>query len=93
MNPVPRYRVKYLTKRAQIVAGTTAGKHGDQQIRPEHLLYGVLRVARDPLGAGLGRRVAATCPASAYAPARLLLAEHNIDLQQFGDDLLASLTA
>ncbi|HEY3717357.1 MAG TPA: hypothetical protein VGL39_22770 [Jatrophihabitantaceae bacterium] len=53
MNPVPRYRVKYLTKRA----------------------------------------LAGTCPASAYAPARLLLAEHNIDLQQFGDDLLASLTA
>jgi ATP-dependent Clp protease ATP-binding subunit ClpA len=46
----------YLIKRAQFIACTTAGKRGEAELRPEHLLYGVLRVARDPLGTGLGRR-------------------------------------
>jgi hypothetical protein len=82
----------YLTKRAQFIACTTAGKHGDQQIHPEHLLYGVLRVARDPLGTGLGRRgrrdlARLGLRAGAPHPVRLLLAEHDIDPRQLGDDL------
>ncbi len=87
----------YLTKRAQHIACVTAGKHGETQIRPEHLLYGVLRVARDPLGTGLGRRgrremARLGLRAGAPHPVRLLLAEHGIDAQQLGEDLLASRT-
>jgi ATP-dependent Clp protease ATP-binding subunit ClpA len=87
----------YLIKRAQFIACTTAGQHGDKQIRPEHLLYGVLRVARDPLGAGLGRHgrremARLGLRAGAPHPVRLLLTEHGIDLHQLGEDLLASRT-
>jgi Clp amino terminal domain, pathogenicity island component len=35
----------YLIKRAQHIACITAGRHGDEQIRPEHLLYGVRRAS------------------------------------------------
>ncbi len=87
----------YLIKRAQHIACVTAGRHGQTQIRPEHLLYGVLRVARDPLGTGLGRRgrremARLGLRAGAPHPVRLLLAEHGIDAQQLGEDLLASRT-
>jgi len=87
----------YLIKRAQFIACTTAGKRGDQQIRPEHLLYGVLRVARDPLGSGLGRRgrremARLGVRAGAPHPVRLLLAEHHIDLHRLSEDLLAGHT-
>jgi hypothetical protein len=87
----------YLIKRAQFIACTTAGKQGDVQIRPEHVLYGVLRVARDPLGSGLGRRgrremARLGLRAGAPHPVRLLLAEHGIDLHKLGEDLLASRT-
>lgn len=85
----------YLIKRAQLIACTTAGKRGDAQLRPEHLLYGVLRVARDPLGAGLGRRgrrevARLGLPIGSPHPVRLLLAEHDIDLDRLAEDLLAS---
>ncbi|HYS38461.1 MAG TPA: Clp protease N-terminal domain-containing protein [Pseudonocardiaceae bacterium] len=87
----------YLIKRSQFIACTTAGKHGDKPIRPEHLLYGVLRVAHDPLGSGLGRRgrrdmARLGLHVGAPHPVRLLLTEHDIDLRQFGEDLLASRT-
>lgn len=85
----------YLIKRAQLIACTTAGKRGDTQLRPEHLLYGVLRVARDPLGTELGRRgrreaARLGLPLGAPHPVRLLLAEHDIDLDRLADDVLAS---
>lgn len=85
----------YLIKRAQLIACTTAGKRGDARIRPEHLLYGVLRVARDPLGTGLGRRgrreaARLGLPIGAPHPVRLLLAEHDVDLDRLADDVLAS---
>jgi ClpA/ClpB-like protein len=88
----------YLTKRAQHIACLTAGKHGHEQIRPEHVLYGVLRVARDPLGAGLGRRgrremARVGVRAGAAHPVRLLLSEHGIDPRQLGEDLLAGRTS
>ena len=84
-------------QRAQFIACTTAGKRGDQQIRPEHLLYGVLRVARDPLGSGLGRRgrremARLGLRAGVPHPVRILLAEHHIDLHQLSEDLLAEHT-
>jgi len=85
----------YLIKRAQFIACTTAGKRGEAEIRPEHLLYGVLRAARDPLGTGLGRRgrremARLGLRAGAPHPVRLLLAEHGIDLDQLAEDLLDS---
>ena len=85
----------YLIKRAQFIACTTAGKHGDTEISPEHLLYGVLRAARDPLGTGLGRRGRREATRLGLRigtpnPVRILLTEHGIDLEQFGEDLLAS---
>jgi ATP-dependent Clp protease ATP-binding subunit ClpA len=87
----------YLIKRAQFIACTTAGKRGEVEIRPEHLLYGVLRVARDPLGSGLGRRgrreiARLGLRAGAPHPVRLLLAEHGIDLERLGEELLDSRT-
>ncbi|OHV58921.1 hypothetical protein BCD48_05785 [Pseudofrankia sp. BMG5.36] len=88
----------YLIKRAQLVACTTAGARGEAEIRPEHLLYGVLRVARDPLGSGLGRRgrrdaARLGLPVGAAHPVRLLLTGQGIDLDQLGEDLLGSLAA
>jgi ATP-dependent Clp protease ATP-binding subunit ClpA len=84
-----------LIKRAQFIACTTAGKRGEAEIGPEHLLYGVVRAARDPLGTGLGRRgrreiARLGLRAGAPHPVRLLLAEHGIDLDRLGEDLLAS---
>ncbi|MDQ1720577.1 MAG: hypothetical protein QOI26_311 [Pseudonocardiales bacterium] len=88
----------YLIKRAQFIACTTAGARGDTETRPEDLLYGVLRVAKDPLGTSLGRRARRELArlgltAGAPHPVRLLLTEHGIDLDRLGEDLLASATA
>ena len=83
----------YLIKRAQFIACTTAGERGEAEIGPEHLLYGVLRVARDPLGSGLGRRGRREAArlglrAGSPHPVRLLLAAHGIDLERLGEDVL-----
>lgn len=87
----------YLIKRAQFIACTTAGKRGEAEIRPEHLLHGVLRTARDPLGSGLGRRsrhevARLGLRVGAPHPVRLLLAERGIDLGLLEEDLLDSRT-
>lgn len=87
----------YLIKRAQLIACTTAGKCGEVEIAPEHLLYGVLRVARDQLGSGLGRRgrremARLGLRVGAPHPVRLLMVEHGIELDRLGQDLLASRT-
>ena len=63
--------------------------------RPEHLLYGVLRTARNPLGSGLGRRgrrevARLGLRVGAPHPVRLLLAEQGIDQNQLGEDRLHS---
>lgn len=82
----------YLIKRAQFVACTLAGKRGESEIRPEHLLYGVLRVARDPLGTGLGRRGRREATRLGMQPGRphpvrLLLAGHRLDPELLADQL------
>jgi hypothetical protein len=84
----------YLIKRAQFIACTTAGQRGEAEVMPEHLLIGVLRVARDPLGTGLGRRgrreaARVGLRVGTPHPVRLLLEEHNINREQLGEDLLA----
>jgi hypothetical protein len=87
----------YLIKPAQHIACTTAGRRGEIEIQPEHLLYGVLRVARDPLGSALGRRgrremARVGLHAGGPHPVRLLMAKHGIDLESFADDVLAHRT-
>jgi ATP-dependent Clp protease ATP-binding subunit ClpA len=87
----------YLIKRAQHIACTAAGKRGEVEIGPEHLLYGVLRDARDPLGSGLGRRgrremARLGLRAGAPHPVRLLMAEHGVDLETFAGDMLVNRT-
>jgi ATP-dependent Clp protease ATP-binding subunit ClpA len=82
----------YLIKRAQLTACTVAGNQGQAEMQPEHLLYGVLRSARDPLGTGLGRRGRRDLnrlglPAGAPHPVRVLLAERGIDLEQLCQQL------
>jgi ATP-dependent Clp protease ATP-binding subunit ClpA len=88
----------YLIKRAQVIACATAAKRGEAEIRPEHLLYGVLVVARDPLGTGLGRRGRRELSRlglreGAPHPVQLLLAEHGINLDGLRDELLADAAA
>ena len=45
-----------LAKRSLAIAARLASRRGDTGIGPEHLLYGVLHDARDPLGTQLSRR-------------------------------------
>jgi hypothetical protein len=87
----------YLIKRAQFIACTTAGKRGEAEIGPKHLLYGVLRVAGDPLGSGLSRRSRREMArlglrVGAPHPVRLLMAEHGIDVDRLSADLLDNRT-
>jgi hypothetical protein len=48
--------VYVLAKRALEMAAWFAARRGDAGIGPQHLLYGVLCDARDPLGTHLSRR-------------------------------------
>jgi ATP-dependent Clp protease ATP-binding subunit ClpA len=80
-----------LTKRAQIIACTLAGSQGKTQIDPEHLLYGVLRTARNPVGAGMGRRGRQEMTRRGMAvgephPVQILLAELGIDMRHLSSD-------
>ena len=45
-----------LAKRALEMAARFAARRGDAGTEPQHLLYGVLCDARDPLGTQLSRR-------------------------------------
>ncbi|WP_250286997.1 hypothetical protein [Frankia sp. CiP1_Cm_nod2] len=86
----------YLIRRAQVIACTTAGRRGEAEIRPEHLLYGVLRVARDRLGSGLGRRGRRDAARLGLRvgmahPVRLLLTGQGIDVDRLSEDLLGDL--
>jgi hypothetical protein len=47
-----------------------ADHRGDGGIGPEHLLYGVVRDARDPLGTWLGRRSRRRLAAHGWTPGR-----------------------
>jgi hypothetical protein len=67
-----------------------ATRRGDHEIGTEHLLYGVLRDARDPLGIQLSRR--GRWPPSGSSrddpnPVRLLVAPHHIDPSQLAAQL------
>jgi hypothetical protein len=53
--PSPGSAVCVLAKRALEMAARFAARRGDAGIEPQHLLYGVLCDARDPLGTQLSR--------------------------------------
>jgi ATP-dependent Clp protease ATP-binding subunit ClpA len=83
-------------KRALEIAAKFAVRRGDSGIGPQHLLYGVLQDARDPLGTQLSRRSRRQLAPLGFAagganPVRLQLQAHGIDLQQLTAELCASL--
>lgn len=76
--------VYILAKRSFEIAARFADRRGDAGIEPEHLLYGLLQDARDPLGTQLSRRTRRQLAALGWTdgrpnPLRLLLEARNID--------------
>jgi hypothetical protein len=74
-----------MAKRSFDIATRFADRRGDVGIGPEHLLYGVVHDARDPLGAQLSRRSRKQPATLGWAagrpnPLRLLLEARGIDL-------------
>jgi ATP-dependent Clp protease ATP-binding subunit ClpA len=85
-HPRPRPLCGYLlTKRAFEFAARHAADRGDPGIGPQHLLYGVLQDAHDPLGTQLGRRSRAELTMLGFArgrpqPVRLMLEAHGVTI-------------
>jgi ATP-dependent Clp protease ATP-binding subunit ClpA len=84
--------VYLLAKRAMEMAARFAAQRGDNGIGPQHLLYGVLEDARDPLGTQLSRRSRRQLAPLGFAvgrpsPVRLQLQARGIDLHQLATDL------
>jgi Clp amino terminal domain, pathogenicity island component len=76
-----------LAKRSFEMAARFADQRGDTGIGPEHLLYGLLQDARDPLGTQLSRHSRRELAALGWTagrpnPLRLLLEACNIDLNR-----------
>jgi len=87
--------VYILAKRALEIAARFAARRGDAGIGPQHLLYGVLQDARDPLGTQLSRRSRRQLAPLGFAPGRpnpvrLQLQAHGIDLNPLTADLRAT---
>jgi ATP-dependent Clp protease ATP-binding subunit ClpA len=74
-----------LAKRAFQLAARHAAQRGDPGIGPQHLLYGVLQDARDPLGTQLSRRSRAELTMLGFTqgrhqPVRLILEARGITI-------------
>jgi hypothetical protein len=87
--------VHLLAKRALHIAAQFAARQGDPGIGPEHLLYGVLQDALDPLGTQLSRRSRRQLAPLGFTPGRpnpvrLQLQAYGIDLRQLAADLRAA---
>ena len=87
--------VYLLAKRAMEIAARFAAHRGDAGIGPQHLLYGVLQDARDPLGTQLSRRSRRQLTPLGFAadrpsPVRLHLQARGIDPSQLATDLYAA---
>jgi ATP-dependent Clp protease ATP-binding subunit ClpA len=87
--------VYLLAKRSFAIAAELADRRGDPGIGPEHLLYGVLHDARDPLGAQLSRRSRRQLAAFGWTsgrpnPLRLMLEARGINLTQLAAELKGS---
>ena len=79
--------VYLLAKRSLHIAARFADRRGDVGIGPEHLLFGVLHDARDPLGTQLSRRSRRRLAGLGWTagrpnPLRLLLEARGVDLTQ-----------
>lgn len=84
--------VYLLAKRSFGMAVRFADRRGDAGIGPEHLLYGVLHDARDPLGTQLSRRSRRQLATLGWSagrpnPLRLVLEARGIDLTRLAADL------
>lgn len=84
--------VYLLAKRPFDIAARLANRRGDAEIRPEHLLYGVVHDACDPLGTQLSRRSRSQLASLGWAagrpnPLRLLLEARGIDLIRLATEL------
>lgn len=92
-HPRPRPLCGYLlAKRALHLAADHADERGDNLLTPQHLLYGVLRDAQDPLGTQLSRRSRTTLASLGWTPGRpnplrLLMQAHGIDPARLVTDL------
>jgi ATP-dependent Clp protease ATP-binding subunit ClpA len=81
-----------LAKRSLQIAADFADRRGETGIGPEHLLYGVLQDARDPLGTQLSRRNRRELTTLGWTagrpnPLRLLLEAYGIDPAQLAGEL------
>jgi hypothetical protein len=84
--------VYILAKRSFEIAARFADRLGGVGIEPEHLLYGVLHGARDPLGTELSRRTRKELAVLGWTagranPLRLLLEARGIDLTRLATEL------
>jgi ATP-dependent Clp protease ATP-binding subunit ClpA len=87
--------VYLLAKRSFAIATELANRRGDSGIGPEHLLYGVLHDARDPLGTRLSRRSRRQLAALGWTagrpnPLRLLLEARGINVAHLAAKLEGS---
>jgi ATP-dependent Clp protease ATP-binding subunit ClpA len=87
--------VYLLAKRAMEFAARSAADRADSGIGPQHLLYGVLQDARDPLGTQLSRRGRRQLIPLGFvpgrpSPVRLQLQARGIDLQRLAAEVYAS---
>jgi hypothetical protein len=84
--------VYLLAKRSFLIAAQFADRRGDAGIGPDHLLYGVLQDARDPLGTQLSRRSRRQLAGLGWTagrpnPLRLLLEARGVDLTRLSTQL------
>jgi ATP-dependent Clp protease ATP-binding subunit ClpA len=84
--------VYILAKRSFDIAARFADDRGDAGIGPEHLLYGVLQDARDPLGTQLSRRSRRDLAVLGWTdgrpnPLQLLLEARGIDITRLATEL------
>jgi len=92
-HPRPQAMCVYLlAKRSFDIAAKYAARRGDAGVGPEHLLYGILRDARDPLGTQLGRRSRKELAALGWTgnrpnPLRVLLEARGISLTHLAGQL------
>jgi ATP-dependent Clp protease ATP-binding subunit ClpA len=89
--------VYLLAKRALEFAERFAAQYGAVGLGPEHLLYGIVRDARDPLGTQLSRRSRRELAILGWTrgrpnPVRLLLEARGIELERLSEELAASRT-
>lgn len=87
--------VHVLAKRSFEFAAGLADRRGEQGIGPEHLLYGVLHNARDPLGTQLSRRSRRELAPLGWTPGRpnplrLVFEARGLDLARLTAELGSS---